>query len=460
MDLKRHSHIYDELLKLTIDLNFQDVPTPAYIQEKIIQCNSFQIKVERFFIEVTRDLAIAERMFSTEKLNLSMLRNNTLTNNDKIKKMPTGKEREAAVDEILEDNHVALLKLQNDANDLTSILSAIKQKQSTLKGFNADVKSLAKLMEQQINRLNIGHPDDPDVKELSKTFSEIDKLEEEFNLDDVESSIEISQSNDSDEVTDSDDVVELDITGDSEELVAPEESVLSGESIVLGDKLDPEPVLTVTQSESGQSTEDIGEIASLIDTPDEESVPESVPEHTLEDDGVKEDNLEDELASFLTEDDSEFNQYEDDVREDSEENGTDTSGVGTANSDENDNSVQSPDIEIEDDMDSEVESKVTTPPMIDVDLSEIGIDLDLGAIDPPKPEKTLPPATGAKTTVTKSASKTVVKTEVKTEVKAEVKTEVKKKDVPKAQSTPASTVEAKKNDFMDIDLNDILSSLD
>lgn len=187
--------IYDKLLKLKIDLDLESIPVPSYIQEKIIQCNEYQRRVERYFIEVTQFLSVKERMFRIEKLNIDMLRRQVLINNESIKKLPTGKEREAAVDEFLEDKYQELLKLENTVCALKDILSAVKTVQSNLKATNADIKVLVRVMEQQINRLNMGHPEDPEIKKLRKTFSELDAyeksleedLEEEIDTEDVES---------------------------------------------------------------------------------------------------------------------------------------------------------------------------------------------------------------------------------------------------------------------------------
>lgn len=459
MDVKRHSHIYDDLLKFNIELNFQDVPTPSYIQELLIKCNSYQLKVERYFIEITRDLAITERMFSTERLNLDMLTKNTLTNNEKIKKIPTGKEREAAVAELLEDNHRELLKLENDVNDLKSILSAIRQKQSTLKSTNADVKSLQKLMEQQVNRLNIGHPDDPDVKELSQAFSEIDKLEEDFDIDEVESSVEMSQSEDSEEVTE-EESVKFDVSDTLVESVASQKSDTLDELLVFGDELTPESIPTDTQESSSQNTKDIGEITTVVSVPKEGKAlnPElkgslsSATQDTLD--------IEDELASLLTEDDSDATQPDDEDREGEEQISIEETVVENDSVANTTESVETPDIEIDDDMSLDIESKVSEPPKVEVDLSDIGFDLDFGNEDTPEIKKSTPRTnekkptneTGSVKTDVKKSTDTLVKKPSEESKKPEgVKTEVKKAEVKKP--------EVKKTDTLDIDLNDILNSI-
>jgi hypothetical protein len=437
MDAKRISAIYDDLLKLHIELNFQDVPTPAYIQEKLIKCNEYQIRVERYFIEATRDHAIAERMFKIEKLNLEMLRRQTLTNNERIKKMPTGKEREAAVDDILEKNHKDNLRLENDVDGLVSLLSAIKQKQMSLKNLNADIKTLVRIMEQQINRLNIGHPDDPDVKELAKTFSEIDKLEEEIELDGVESSVEIPQAEDSvgdiDPEDESDIAVELDESGG---LVAPEESGNLNELTVFDDGPDPEPITKATQVKVSQSTKDVEESSVLESKASgDELNQETISTVTQGENGQGADEFESELASILTEDEYDPTKQAESEGEGSEEvlpEETETSiQVGT----------EEPSVDISiDDETIGVEKPVSEAPLVEVDLNDIGIDVDLGDSIAPVPVKETPPPEKTKRTNTKEA-----------------KTEVKKKEDPQIKK---SVETAKKVDTNEIDLNDILSSLD
>lgn len=499
MDIKRHAHIYDELLKLDIELNYQDVPPPSYIQELIIKGNSYQLKVERFFIEVTRDLAVTERMFTTEKLNINTLRMSILTNDARIKKLPTGKEREAAADEMLEEKYRDLLKLENDVNDLKSILSAIRQKQNTLKSTNADVKSLQKLMEQQVNRLNIGHPDDPDVKELSKAFSEIDKLEEEFDLDDVESSAEISQTENSEDAYD-ESSVESDLQVEPIEInIDLDVSVELDEPTIVGDEPKPDPAVPDETQEHGSLTiEDIEGIEAVTESQDVESLPDSTEQQS--EISTSGDDIEDELASLLGDDDSDFFDPRKDDNDSENSKTTEdtaaeedfdvageqisidesvevddtvtTAGVETVVVDEDsDTSMDMSGIDIDDlDSDSEVESRVSEPPKLEVDLSDLGIDLDIGGVSVPEPTKTPPPTNKKEPTKKTSSEKAIIKEEKKADppvqkkadpiVQEKVSTPVQKKVDPPVQTKVVETKkpETKKAEVLDIDLNDILDS--
>lgn len=293
-------------------------------------------------------------------------------------------------------------------------------------------------MEQQINRLNIGHPDDPDIKHLKNAFSEIDKLEEEFNIDEVESSVEISQSEDFEEVSEKDSVIADPI--ESPELsVALEDSNLSEESIVVDEK-ESGPVTTGNIEEETVTTEDIGEITEMSETSKDESSTDS--KQSKDEDSQSGDDIEDELASILTEYEPEVNTPEDDSKEDEEQTSTDETEVQNDSVTDAADSVETPDIEIGDEIESDVESQVSEPPKLDVDLSDLGFDLDI--------EDSVPETT-------KTSSRTENKPTKETGNK---NTDQKNKNTPEEKrSVDVTATKTKKPEVEDIDLDDILDSL-
>jgi len=218
------SVIYDDLLKVNISLDFDNVPTPKYLQDKIFECSTAMHKVEKHAIESTREMSGKDKEYRLEKSKIEIKKREILTSNESVKKLPTGKERESAAEELLEDDYKNLLELETRLNELKNLLTAIKLVQQNLKGTNSDIKMLMKLMEQQINRLNIGLPDDPEMASLNKTFAEIDEMEEEMTLDDVESSEESIDSEDGQE--DAEEETPED-TSDADDQVSEESSVKS-----------------------------------------------------------------------------------------------------------------------------------------------------------------------------------------------------------------------------------------
>lgn len=219
MDETRVNQIYDELGKLTVALDLDDDPTPNYIQNKLIECNDCQRRATRLNIEVTKALSHAERYYRVEKLKLEILRRETLTNNTSIKKIPTGKEREAAVDDILEDKHKMILDYQNKVNELTALADSVKEVQREIRGTNSDIKLLVKVMEESVKGLNIGSSEDPEIRNMKKDLAELEKLDEEITVEDVDSSEEYVERD-----TEKNDIdIDIDIdSGDGDEEQKPE----------------------------------------------------------------------------------------------------------------------------------------------------------------------------------------------------------------------------------------------
>jgi len=283
------SKVYNELMKLEIIIDFNKIPTPAYIQSLIIECNGYQRKVEKYFIQTTQELSNHDRMLRVEKLNLETKKRHYLINNEKIKKLPTGKEREAAVDELLEDDYNIFLNLENKVASLKDLLSAIKMVQTNLKGTNSDIKTLVRVMEQQISRLNIGSPEDPDIAELSNRLANIDKLDEELNSEmteeDVSSAEEYIEEDDSkkdEEEVDLDNLSFKDMVKDSEESVN-ENDTQSNDDAKPSDSDEPGNEVSSDVDDSAESDDlDIGIEAFLMDdVPDEKDSEEDSDDDSL-----------------------------------------------------------------------------------------------------------------------------------------------------------------------------------
>jgi len=186
--------IYDQLLNLAIDLNFDQIPTPAYLQEKILECSDALRAVEKRTIEVTRELSSKEKNLKLETMRLDVKRRTLLVNDPTIKKLPTGKEREAAADEVLQNDHESILALENDVLEMQHLLSSIRLVHQNLRTTNSDIRTLMRIMEQQISRLNIGTKEDKEIKDLVAGLEEVELVEGEMTLDDVESSSEFVES--------------------------------------------------------------------------------------------------------------------------------------------------------------------------------------------------------------------------------------------------------------------------
>ncbi|MBD3261271.1 MAG: hypothetical protein GF334_06235 [Candidatus Altiarchaeales archaeon] len=193
--------IYEDLKKvsassLKIDPKVGTI-SPAFLQEMTLECEFHGSTVERHELAVRQELDNAEHMLGIEKENYNIKHRSALIHNKSIKELPTGKEREAAVDELLEDERKNIVKLEDRVSILKNLSGAIKTVQQGISRKDGRVKVLMRLMDQQLNRLNVGLPDDPEVSELTKGLTEIDDLEDEMTPDDVESSAEYVEEDES-----------------------------------------------------------------------------------------------------------------------------------------------------------------------------------------------------------------------------------------------------------------------
>jgi len=373
--------IYADLTSLNIELKYDDIPTPGYIQDRTFECNTANWKVDKYSLEVTQELGRIRRLFKIDKFNFDAKKRQALTNNEKIKKIPTGKEREAAVEELLENDLRTLLDLENEMDALKDLMGAIKTVQDNIKETSSGIRVLVRTMESMINRLNVGTKEDSEVASLHKTFAELDDLEKEIAIDGVESSSETVQDEPGDELS---------------------------------------------EAAHKTGTEDSGQGASVA--PSAEG--------------------DDTLASFLVDDSDETeNQSSDD--DETEENAADepTQAEATAAAPTNKEPAR-----------ATGSTPKTVTSHVDMDLSEIGINIDTGDItDSPTPEKA---PTEAKSPAIQGVAPSVpLKTEA-AEKKKEDPPGEKKKEAPPSVAQSSKKVETPKKDITDIDLDDILNSLD
>jgi len=374
--------IYADLSGIKTEINNDDSPSPSYIQECTFDRNQAERKVEKHYLAVKQELSQIRRFFKIEKFNFDARKRQALSNNEKIKKLPTGKERESACEELFEEDLRKILNLENDFNDLKDLMDAIVMVQGNLKNFAADIRVQLKVMENQVNRLNIGTREDPDVAELHRSLAEIDELEKEMTADDVDSSSESVQEEPIDEL--------------------------------------------ITAEVTGEDTSSVA---------DQGPVEQSVEDDTLSSFLVDDSSVEEELESNQEEDVSVSEEFTLDEDADAVSIPKDTGAPAKGSSKE----------------------KVKAP-VTEFDLSDIGIDIDMGVSEPMSTNNT-------ETTEQKITTTTEQPTAPKitpAEKKKEKSVSEKRKEAPSepADIAPVKKPESAKGGITDIDLDDILTMLD
>lgn len=173
---------YDSLLGLSIDLNFNDAPNPAYIQTKLIECHEASRKVEKIHTELKMDMSRSMRSLSIEEGKFEVLQREALSQNETVKRFPSYQDRLAYVGTLLENNIETIRKLKSEAEEHKNLEKALNLIIKNLSRLNSDVKAQQKLMESQISKLGMGDVQDKDVKDL---MSRLGTLSAEIDSDDL-----------------------------------------------------------------------------------------------------------------------------------------------------------------------------------------------------------------------------------------------------------------------------------
>jgi hypothetical protein len=189
-----------EISMLFVSITEKDASDYKKLQLKLISCNANQDILVKRITEVEPIVAKKQNEISTKKFALNARKQDIKANTANVKKLTTGKERDEAAEEILHNDYKELLNMENDLNDWTVAKNALITTLRKLKTTEQNIKLLKSMLDEQVNKLNIGSTGDPDVAHLQNSLSELDDLDSEVGLDDdVESSEEFIE--DSEEAT-------------------------------------------------------------------------------------------------------------------------------------------------------------------------------------------------------------------------------------------------------------------
>lgn len=200
----KFSQIYDKLLTLDVKIEEQDIAPPSYINRKIAECGQKLGDVQKLFINSNRNYTLIRRNLNIDKSELEILKRKALTSNEKIRKLPSVKEREAAVDDLYEDKHREIAENEEMLNDYQNLLSALRAQIQLLRSKNSDLKTMARMTELNITKLNNLPVDHADIRDFAKDLDNIKEVTDEIDVEDfsetVESSAEEVDTSEEDEI--------------------------------------------------------------------------------------------------------------------------------------------------------------------------------------------------------------------------------------------------------------------
>jgi hypothetical protein len=149
MEQEKKNKIYDRLLEIKIKIEFQEIPSPQYINEKIGECHLFIEEVERYSIEISKEISVLSQAFNNAVSEYEYKKEQLFEAED-IKILPSIKDRESRADSRLRAERNKILCYKNELTDLNNLLKQLNLKIRNLNRVNTDIKIQIRILEAQI----------------------------------------------------------------------------------------------------------------------------------------------------------------------------------------------------------------------------------------------------------------------------------------------------------------------
>lgn len=150
MEELRKNQIYSRLMAIDFKIDSKVIPDPGYINRKISECHMFIGEVEKFFLQVSQELALSERALNNARGKYESDKERLLTNDESIRTLPNIRDREARANSQLRDVLNDIQNYKNEVSDLTILQKAIALKSRNLMMGNNSIKSQIRTLESQV----------------------------------------------------------------------------------------------------------------------------------------------------------------------------------------------------------------------------------------------------------------------------------------------------------------------
>jgi hypothetical protein len=150
MDIAKREKTYDRLSEISMKMEIKVLPDSQYINEKLGQCHIFIEEVEKFFIEVSKEMSIVQRALNNAIACYETARDDLMATDPEIMSLPSLKDREARANFQLKKHLIEIKNYKNDLVDLENLQKAINVKLKNLGRVNMDIKIQLRLMDSQV----------------------------------------------------------------------------------------------------------------------------------------------------------------------------------------------------------------------------------------------------------------------------------------------------------------------
>ena len=168
--------IFDRLSSMTFTIEPKSIPDPRYISEKLGECHVSIEEVEKFYINVSKELSVLQRALNDAEAAYEHAKNDLLSNDPETAGLLSIKDREAKANTKLKAELNDIRNYKNEVEDLKGLLGVINLKLRNLSRSNMDIKTQLRLMESQI-KLGTSMVTDEATKNLMEELSKSDMFQ-------------------------------------------------------------------------------------------------------------------------------------------------------------------------------------------------------------------------------------------------------------------------------------------
>ncbi len=152
MKVERFKAIYDEILEYSIKLAADPASLgPKYLNDQIATCRNYINSVTLVLLELHREKHTLMRAMSGEEDILAIESNELLTNDDRVRRLPSIDDRKAAINVLLRDRVAAIAALKRQIQDLDYVEKAVKHRHRELKDTMAEIKLQRALLRDELD---------------------------------------------------------------------------------------------------------------------------------------------------------------------------------------------------------------------------------------------------------------------------------------------------------------------
>lgn len=152
MEDKRIDEIFEVIEDSNIDLDYDPIQRgPKFLNNMVARTRNMTNEIQKYEREVSKEQLRYERQLGKLEAEFEMKSNDLMSNDTTVKSLPSARDREAKVGELLQD-------LKDEINDATAALTdlghvetIIKSKLRELKDINRDLRLQIRLVEDEIS---------------------------------------------------------------------------------------------------------------------------------------------------------------------------------------------------------------------------------------------------------------------------------------------------------------------